>query len=677
MRRDSIGFFWEDKPVVKVKKEPAPKRTPPERTWEKTRYLPNLDAARAARYDMLTHQDLLHLSKAKVHGRKREELVFDSETYPNYCLIAFRHTGTGKVLMFECREDAPSYGWDMALLKWVLNHFRIVGYNSMEFDCGVLSLALGDKFAADIAEFAHRNIAERERTYRILKSKGVKPIYKTCDLDHVDLMEVAPGVRISLKLYGARMGTKYLQDLPFRPGTWLDEDQICITRWYCVNDLEHTELTYKALDKEMSLREDLSRQNGADMMSKSDAQIAEAIIAKDVGRINGCRPMVPMIPPGTVYKFRAPPAMCFTTPTMQWVLERVLNTDFVVGLDGKIIKPKDLEDLVVPMGHSQYTMGIGGLHSKEEKRSLITKGTGYRCFDIDAESFYPNLILTQQLYPLHLGPAFLQVFERIVTARLAAKHRGDKRTSDSLKITINGTYGKLGSEYSILYSPDLLIQTTLSGQLYLLMLVERLEQAGVHVVSGNTDGIMVMVHESKIDVMRAVVKKWESDVQFKTEEVEYESVHSANINNYIAFTKDGKTKTKGWFAEQGLKKSPATQICVDAVVGFLKDGTPFEKTIRACNDVTKFVRVQQVNKGGAVQLGTADDGGNVLLGKVVRWYYTDKETPEIVIAGNGNKVPRTDNALPLMTLPDRIPDDLNFEWYVDNSRKLLETITGT
>lgn len=676
MRRDSIGFFWEDKPVVKVKKAPAPKRTPPDRTWETGRFLPNLEAARNMRYDLASQTDLLNWSSAKALGRKREVFVFDIESYPNYALIAFRHVGTGKLVIMEAREDDPSYGWNMKQLEWMLNNYRIVGYNSTEFDCGILSVALDGHYAKKIYEYTDRNIVQGERAYRILRSFKVKPIYKTTALDHVDLMEVAPGVRISLKVYGARLGTKYMQDLPFRPGTWLDDDQITITRWYCANDLEHTELTYKALDLELTLREDLSREHGIDMMSKSDAQIAEAIISKDVGRINGVRPQVPTIVPGTVYKFRQPPGMAFTTPAMQWVLQRVLDTDFVVGLDGKIQKPETLKNLVVPIGHTQYTMGIGGLHSKEEQRSLVTKGTQYRCFDIDAESFYPNLILTQELYPLHLGPAFLHVFGQIVRARLDAKHRGDKRKSDSLKITINGTYGKLGSEYSILYSPDLLIQTTLSGQLFLLMMVERLELAGIHVVSGNTDGIMVMCHEDKLDTMRAVVKQWERDVQFKTEEVEYESVHSANINNYIAFTKSGKTKTKGWFAEQGIKKSPATQVCVDAVVAFLRDGTPFEQTVKACTDLTKFLRVQQVNGGGAVQLGTASDGGNVLLGKVARWYYTAEETPEIVIAKNGNLVPRTERGKPLMTLPDTFPEDLDHTWYVDNSRKLLETITG-
>jgi DNA polymerase elongation subunit (family B) len=63
--------------------------------------------------------------------------------------------------------------------------------------------------------------------------------------------------------------------------------------------------------------------------------------------------------------------------------------------------------------------------------------------------------------------------------------------AEGLKITINGSFGKLGSVWSILFAPDLLIQTTITGQLALLMLIHRLERKGIPVVSGNTDGIII------------------------------------------------------------------------------------------------------------------------------------------------------------------------------------------
>ena len=47
------------------------------------------------------------------------------------------------------------------------------------------------------------------------------------------------------------------------------------------------------------------------------------------------------------------------------------------------------------------------------------------------------------------------------------------------KIVLNGTFGKLFSLFSIFFSPQQGISTTVGGQLSLLMLIERLEIAGI------------------------------------------------------------------------------------------------------------------------------------------------------------------------------------------------------
>jgi DNA polymerase elongation subunit (family B) len=58
-----------------------------------------------------------------------------------------------------------------------------------------------------------------------------------------------------------------------------------------------------------------------------------------------------------------------------------------------------------------------------------------------------------------------------------------------MKIAANGVFGKLGSPWSILYAPHLMVAVTLTGQLALLMLIERAERMGISVVSANTDGV--------------------------------------------------------------------------------------------------------------------------------------------------------------------------------------------
>ena len=75
------------------------------------------------------------------------------------------------------------------------------------------------------------------------------------------------------------------------------------------------------------------------------------------------------------------------------------------------------------------------------------------------------------------------------------------------EVVVNGTFGKLGNMFSIIYSPDLLFQVTLTGQLTLLLLIERLELAGVRVVSANTwVALLVECHRTLKATMERIIK---------------------------------------------------------------------------------------------------------------------------------------------------------------------------
>jgi len=186
----------------------------------------------------------------------------------------------------------------------------------------------------------------------------------------------------------------------------------------------------------------------------------------------------------------------FKSHQLNSVFERILNTNFTLATSGAVAMPEWLKAERIELAGVRYQMGIGGLHSVE-KSQHIEKNDDYLLFELDVAAFYPNIILQQKLAPKSLGEPFLKVYESIVNRRIAAKRKGDKVADATLKIAINGSFGKLGSKYSALYSPDLLIQTTITGQLALLMLIERMEAAGISVKSANTDGIVIHCNKSK------------------------------------------------------------------------------------------------------------------------------------------------------------------------------------
>lgn len=242
--------------------------------------------------------------------------------------------------------------------------------------------------------------------------------------------------------------------------------------------------------------------------------------------------------------------------------------------------------------------------------------------------------------------------------------------ADVGKIAANGSFGKMGSPYSCLYAPRLLIQTTVTGQLALLMLIDMLEEEGIPVVSANTDGVVIKCPRSKVDVMDIIVLEWEVMTGFQTEATHYAAVYSRDVNNYIAIKQGGGWKVKGAYAPPiaigSSWPNPANQIVKDAVVKWLIDKTPIEETIAACRDIRQFVTIRTV-KGGAVY-----EGRN--LGRAVRWYYAYGELGAIHYKLNGYTVPRSEGAKPLMTLPDEFPGDVNLEWYFDEANSVLKDI---
>ena len=487
-------------------------------------------------------------------------------------------------------------------------------------------------------------------------------------------MEVAPSA-CSLKQYAARMGAPRLQGLPFHPRTILSEDQKCILRWYCCIDLEDTTLLTVQLNKQLDLRAVLSAEQKTDVRSKSDPQIAEVVIGNELKKLGYKRIKIPVIDPGTKYKFKVPGSIKFQTPILKEMLEVIRGADFYVNDGGKISMPKVIKEFKVDIAGTMYKIGIGGLHSKEKAAAYVAT-KDLMIIDRDADSFYPNIKILTNLYPAHIGPDYIRVYAPIIKRRIKAKKEKRKIEADTLKITGNGAFGKHGNVYSILYAPMNVVQITVSGQLFLLMLIERFELAGFKVVSANTDGVAFLCPTARYDEANAIVTQWEHDTGFTTEETRYKALYSRDVNNYLALKDKGGYKGKGVFANpwdannpdpnELLKHNPTNLVCLEAVIAYLDKQTPIAETIEKCQDTTKFVSVRDV-KGGAVKDG-------VYLGKAIRWYYAIGETGEIIYASNGHKVARTDNAKPLMDLPDRLPDDIDYGWYIAESENLLSQI---
>lgn len=634
----------------------------------------------------------------------------DIECYRNYFLVCFKSLLTGKRKHFEFYEGHPL---DRNGILTILKNHTIVTFNGNSYDVPVLKCALKQGVSNATLKAITNDIIGREMRPWVCEDKYELPAIPW--LDHIDIIEPAPSVQVGLKLYGGRLHSTRLQDLPIEPEATITPEQRPVLVEYCYNDCDTTEDLYNHIKPQIQLREEMSEQYGVDLRSKSDAQIAEAVIRHELERISGDKLYRPELSPNYSFQYQAPDFLEFKTPQLRAAFNTIRSATFklkhtkakstdddAVNVGGTSVKvsgilmPDEIKGLRIKIGVSTYKLGIGGLHSTESSvahhstNKVIVK-------DADVAAFYPQLILVCGLYPEHLGPEFLNVYRSIRERRIGAKSRikeikkliemgvsaieearlrGDMKSAQvidmTLKIVLNGAFGKLGSKWSFLYSPNLMIQVTITGQLVLLMLIEELELNGISVVSANTDGIVCKFNRDRLDDYERIIHNWEERTGFEMEFADYESLYSRDVNNYIAIKGDGSVKQKGAFAFVGSKgspaeKNPASYVCIDAVINYLKDGTPIEDTIEWCADVRRFITVRRVT-GGALYDGE-------YLGKTVRWYYSrNAKTKCINAAKSGNKVAKSDGAKPLMQLDGTLPNDIDYDYYYAEAASMLSDL---
>lgn len=583
-----------------------------------------------------------------------KQLFMDIECYWNYFLVKFLNPVTNDYICYEMTYDYP-LAID-SLLRLVKSH-EIITFNGNKFDIPILKLALKGATTEEIKAAANKLI-QTDMSVHTFEEVYNLPELK---IKHIDLIEIPIGI-VSLKIYGGRLHCRKMQDLPIDEDSELSEDEMDQIEEYCGNDLDVTKLIYCDLFQQVELRRLMSKKYKQDLLSKSDAQIAEAVIKAEIMKIRPGKIITPEFETQS-FRYKVPDYIQFNHPHLKKALEIVSTKKFVVGNNGKVKMPKELEELKVVIGSSTYRMGVGGLHSSEKGVFHISDDK-FSLFDWDVDSYYPSIILNLGLYPKQLGKKeFLSVYGDIVTERLEAKHSGDKVKADTLKIVINGSFGKFGSPYSILYAPELLVQVTVTGQLALLMLIDMMETKGISVVSGNTDGIVVKCPKGKEEMMYLIIKRWQNITGFNMSKSQYAGLYSRDVNAYIAVKTDGEVKRKGTFAASSIAKNPENEVCSLAVIEYVTKGIPYEETIRNCTDITKFLTVRSV-KGGAVK-------DKQYLGKAIRFYHAKGVKGCIEYKSNGNMVPNSEGTKPLMILDGTFPTDIDYDWYVNKAKEIF------
>lgn len=660
----------------------------------------------------------------------RQHIIFDTEiigTQQPVFLLCAKIVETGETFAFwhdkrghtkklaQLLED-PSYTW--------------VGFNSENFDRPLVAMAVMGHDEVNIKAVAQHIIEDKMMSWETYREFDIDFI----EYDHIDLKEVPPGVMLSLKVYEGRMHSPHLQDMPFDHTTdvFKDKKRRQLIEDYCFNDIAETERLFLILKEQIELRGQLGEQYGVDLRSKSDAQCAEAILKKVCGIARGDK-----VVPGSV-RYTCPSFIKTDSKLIEEIIELCEDHKFKINHGNGSPEFPDFLAEPIKIGTGVYQMGIGGLHSQHDRKLHLQASDTLLLSDFDVASYYPNIMMKAGLIPNlggNKGELFLNAYQDIYEQRIEAKRSGDKATANTLKIVLNGTFGKLGSIFCSFYAPELMLAVTITGQLNLLCLIHELNKIkGVSVESANTDGILVSYPAAKRNFVLKKIAQNAKRTGFEYEETPYRRVAMKDVNNYFAVTTDGKVKRKGLYASAGVheNKNPSMEVCSDAVAHWLAGDYEIEDYIRAQTDIRKFIEIRGVSGGGVqhtheVEIddwvliddrGTKDNAwfrqawldkglvpdydsgpgtgvpsnskkpvfrksrpkpvlegrGGEPFGRVARWYMTTESLPPITYVKTGNKVPSTDGAKLCMTLPSRLPKDLNLQWYIDEAHSILSDI---
>lgn len=373
--------------------------------------------------------------------------------------------------------------------------------------------------------------------------------------------------------------------------------------------------------EEVLLRYRISEEYNVDVFSASRSTIADKVIVKLYSKYTGLHPKAfidtKTIRRKIVVSEILSDKIAFSTPELNDILSD-LRSLTLRGEKGEFDREFTF------MGTS-YTIATGGLHSNEIP-AVYVENSDSIIVDRDVASYYPNMIRSLKVCQKHLIPkAWFRIADTIVDERLEHKHLAKDKSLDDkerdkhataaacLKIVANaGIFGKMGSEKSFLCDKKAMYQVTINGQLFLLMLIEKLELAGIHVISANTDGIVTIVPRELEQTADDICHWWEKHLGLELEFTYYTKYVTEGVNSYLTIKRGGSSKFKGrmnpkMFLED-LSKGYNSPIVAKCVTEYFINGTPVMETLRNAKSILDFCRTQNVNHKYRLEFTHVVDG---------------------------------------------------------------------
>ena len=444
---------------------------------------------------------------------------------------------------------------------------------------------------------------------------------------------------------------------------------------------------------EVKLRYSLSNAFNLNLLSCSRANIADKLLAKFYSELSGLnkKQFEKLRTERTKLSFNKIifPHIKFQTPELQKMLAEMKQV--VITRTNKDAFSKEID-----FYGTKYTLATGGIHSVD-RPGIFRSTDDYTYIHYDIGSFYPSTMVAYNIAPKHLNQ---QVFTKMVdyfrTTRLKCKHTSDdvemlikgvpnKLSAEALKIVINAIYGKFGSETYFLYDRFAQMQVTINGQLMVMMVIEALELAGIHVISANTDGIIVKLYKNKEEQFKQITDEWCAFNKMTADSERYKLFITRDINNYLNVQSNDTIEFKGALDPKqylkDLKKGYDMPVVAIAVFEYLVNNVPVMTTLRNHKDILDFCKTQNVGRQFEVVYDIVENGEikHIHSQRHVRFYVSTKGViiqKENKTTGAKSKLAGGNSVCILNSLDD-LPIEkrnINYGYYYDECYKIIDPI---
>jgi DNA polymerase elongation subunit (family B) len=629
--------------------------------------------------------------------------VYDIETFSNCFTYTDYDPDTKEIKTFVISSFKDEQVEFRAYLDSI-QKAGMVGFNNIFFDWPVTNYIWNSEHitAEKIYAFVQELISSEER-------KSTPQTIKQLDLfllNHYDNKARST----SLKALEVALGWNDVQDMPYSHTEKIDQNKLEFVLNYNKNDVLFTAKFYEMCTEKIDLRKQISKKYKLNVINKSDVVIGETIFLKylsdamdmtigELKQIRGKRSDVPI-------KDIIFPYVKYEAPQLQSLLQLMRETksspnflqNFVEHLSTNVstnelydkLKKNNIDVKKTAQQKKSFSFsihyagvrldyGVGGIHGCITP-GVYTSTDTVDILDIDVKSYYPNLFIQNRLHPRQMDQdTFVQVYSDIFDQRVKAQKEGDKLTADALKLSLNGLFGKTGSNVSCFYDPFVFYAVTVNGQLLISMLVEKLFNAGCKILQVNTDGVTVSHNKNIKDKVLQICKDWEVITKLTLEYANYERMVIRDVNNYIAVSTDGKIKEKGAFeTKKDWHKDNSYMVVPLAVRNYFVYDKPIEETLREHKNILDFCGRYKAGKGWHVEYAYLDglQEKRLQFGKIYRYIPVHKGGTSLKLNLDGREHHLCEGSMtvPYNQIVDFDWNNINYPFFVNECQKLIQTI---